>query len=585
MNIFEKLIDELKEENLLEETVMENNGSSNNENNKTLKFEEPEDSIEESVLFEESEEEIEELASDVGDSDFPDLDVEDSDLINEVELNAKIELSDSLEETGFEFKPATEESTDVINNGELSQTTEEPEMKIPDSAEFFFRRAKEEVASLQMVEHILSGVERDQMKIISKTFDDLAVKSALHKFGNAVSADSAEQSKAEFQLMQETENWYSALSQRDKNITVGNLRRFCETTRPVLSSQALLGLARFYRNAPYSEAVRSKFDLIITRLLTRENGDDRRELVFGRDEIVKHLEGLYAEWSSISLYSPEKDDSTTLIAALKLEDFITEANEAEYFDDLIKKDFFNRLRTVKESTSENFFAPVVTTAAIECNVRIGNRYIELLRAEEVNPEILIEKYGILREEAISDITGKTLQLAQLLKKKDEIVLAEKQDKKKNNDQKVQNNSEKIKTKPVTTKKTNAEKKSPLKINKWLLAVAIAVILGNVILFFAASDSVSGGQGPTVVADKVNLENSVLKEHLKSARLSNGVFFGRVASSWNTLTQEQKEQFLQKILIAGKERGFSTIHLLDDQSRPIAFANSEKVQVNEIKPGQ
>lgn len=465
------------------------------------------------------------------------------------------------------------------------ETTEELITKEPDSVEFFYRRAKEEVFSLQMVEHILSGVERDQMKVIPKTFDDLAVKTALHKFGKVIETDNAnEHSQAEFQLMQETENWYSALSLRDKNITVGHLRRFCETTRPALSSQALLALARFYRNAPYSESVRSKFDLIITRLLTKDTRNDRREMIFGRDEIIKHLEDLYAEWSSISLYSADKNDAALLLAALKFEDFMTEADEAEKFDDLIKKDFFNRLHTVKESTSESFFAPVVTTAAIECNVRVGNRYVELLKSEEVNPESLIGKQGALREQAISDVTGKTLELSLLLKNK-ETAISEKQNQQKD-ELAVKNESEPKMTeaskesKTSKKKETKTQKKSLFAVNKWLIIVAAIVLLGNITLYVVSNNAFNGEQNSVIVADKVNLENSILKEHLESARLSNSIFYGRVAPSWKTLSREEKERFLHKVAAAGKDRNFSTAHLLDENNKPVAFTGNDKIQINE-----
>lgn len=174
MNIFEKLIDELKEENLLEETVIENNGNYKSNNKMPLSVD----------VRQETTEEI---------------------------------LNDDDNQTGFEFKPSTAE--DVITDKKSESLTADNELagELPNTVEFFYRRAKEEVASLQMVELILSGVERDQMKIVPKIFDDLAVKTALHRFGKVTEdADSPRQSQAEFELMQKTENWYSALSQRDK---------------------------------------------------------------------------------------------------------------------------------------------------------------------------------------------------------------------------------------------------------------------------------------------------------------------------------------------------------------------------------
>ncbi len=104
-----------------------------------------------------------------------------------------------------------------------------------------------------MVEHVLSGIEREYMKIVPSSYDDLRAKTALHKFlqvqGDSTTTEYAE---AEFHLMRETEAWSSALSARDSKISVANLRRFCENSRPILSSQALLGLGRFYRNSAFS---------------------------------------------------------------------------------------------------------------------------------------------------------------------------------------------------------------------------------------------------------------------------------------------------------------------------------------------
>ena len=118
-----------------------------------------------------------------------------------------------------------------------------------------------------MVEAILSAVERERMKIVPRSYDDLNAKKALHHFLQlAEDVESEESKEAEFDLLRETEAWCSALAKRDREISVTNIRRYCENCKPMLSSQAMLSLARFYRNLPYSESVRGKFDFIITRL-------------------------------------------------------------------------------------------------------------------------------------------------------------------------------------------------------------------------------------------------------------------------------------------------------------------------------
>ena len=226
--------------------------------------------------------------------------------------------------------------------------------------------------------------------------------------------------------MQETETGVPRFA-RATTISVAHLRRYCETTKPPLSSQAFISLARFYRNLPFSEQVRSKFDLIVTRLFSKDTGGEKRVLIFTRDELIKHLAELYGEWSSIPLYSTEEDESQIVLTAMKFEDFMTEAERAESFDELIKTDFFNRLRLFKESTNEVFYAPLITATTIESNIRIGNKYVDLIELErgKSNAENLQDKYGFLHDQAISDSTSKTLELIELLKDKVKEVKIEK----------------------------------------------------------------------------------------------------------------------------------------------------------------
>jgi hypothetical protein len=72
---------------------------------------------------------------------------------------------------------------------------------------------------------------------------------------------------------------------------------------------------------------------------------------------------------------------------------------------LIENDFFNRLRLFKKDTNENFFSPAVVAANIESNIKIGNRYVEMLEKEKSNKSIYEDKYGFLHDQSISDATG------------------------------------------------------------------------------------------------------------------------------------------------------------------------------------
>jgi hypothetical protein len=580
MNIFEDLVDELKEENLLEETVIET--SLARENDLAAQAE-----AAASDAFP-----ADEAAAFAGEADeeFPEeFELDDLPAAPESEFaTAGAPLDDAppddadgtedfAEVASTEFAIAGEE----MPAEEVSAESEYSEQNKPsaNSVEFYRQRAMKEVSGLQMVEHVLSGVEREQMKIVPKPYDDLEAKKILHHFLQ-VSKDlnSPEHAQAEFALMQETESWYSALSRRDKNVSVTHLRRYCETTRPILSSQALISLARFYRNSPYSEQIRSKFDLVITRLFTKDVGSEKRQMVFERDEMITHLTTLYGEWASVSLYAAGDDDSEILLTALKFEEFMTEADEAGSFDELIKNDFFNRLRVFKESTNENFFAPLVTTTAIESNVRVGNRYVELiqLEKEKMAAEKLQDKYGFLHDQSISEAASKTLQLVDLLKQK-----VERDDESTPEESEAghaeQASSGVSETKEKSGRAEKSKTSGRFAVNKWLLLATVLVVVVNLGLYIW----MSYGSEPEVIGQnvkKVNLENSSLKDFVREARISNDTFFAITQPNWTTMSKEKKEEVLKKIYATGTEKGFSKIQLLGSDGKLQGYADAENVSV-------
>ena len=157
----------------------------------------------------------------------------------------------------------------------------------------------------------------------------------------------------------------------------------------------------------------------MTRYFARETGNDVRKLLLSRDEIIEKLNEFYAQWSSIPLYANEEDESNIVLAAIKLEELMTEAEETETFEALIKSDFFNRLRSFKENTHDNFFSPLLIATAIESNIKIGNRILELLIKEKENSSIqsFEEKYGSSQDQIISDVICKTIRIANVFEGK------------------------------------------------------------------------------------------------------------------------------------------------------------------------
>lgn len=519
MNIFEDLIEELKEENLLEATVIE-----------TGKSNKSQPSSDESPAESKS-------AAPIQETPHPSI----------------LEDSESPE-------PVFTEPAKVVPPAPVRETSS-------NNTDFYRRRATGEVSFLQMVEAAFAGVERDQMKTIPQSFDDLEVKKVLHTYLNATQkVGSTEHSQAEFQLLQATEGWYSTLAQRDKRIMTTHLRRYCETSRPPLSAPALIALARFYRNSPYSEPVRSKFDLMISRVFTKDNGDDKRELHFNRQELTAHIQNLYADWSSVPLYATETDDEGIVRTVAQFEDFMKEISQAGKFDELINSNFFNRLRLFKESTNEDFYAPLVTAVGIETNVFIGNRYVELLENEKQagSGDAVENKYGVGYDHAVSEMTGKTMLLVELLKTKaappkpvEPPIAVEPKPLPKESI--VESDNE------IATE--IAKPNSPL---KWIL---IAAVLAAVVIFgaYLATKSEPVKSVEQTSLPKMDLENSLLKQYLSEARINDQTLEAVALPSWNGLNENQKKYALRLMVTFGGENGYRKVNLVNTGGKALATA--------------
>ena len=553
MNVFEDLVEELKEENLLEETVIGINAEKTQAEAKDNSS---------SYLPETGKA----FAAAASSDDFPaDFDSE-SDEREPEEVEAAAGFQSPAGESAGEAS-ATESNFALVDS---SETFAAPKAAV-DEAEFYRRRAIDEVTSLQLVEHVFSGVEREQMRILPKPFNDITVKKALHDFLQvSKNSPASENAQAEFKLMQETESWCSALSHRDKHLSVSALRRYCETTKPSLSNQAIIALARFYRNLPHTESVRSKFDMVLTKLFTQEVEGERRELLFDRDEMIRQISALYADWASVQLFSAE-DETELLLTTVKFDDFLGEAQDAENFDELVKKDFYNRLRLFKESTGDKFYAPLVLASAIESNVLIGNRYVELLEKErrQTSAEAIESQYSFLLDQAISDATSKTLQLVELLKEKtDTPAVPVKLDEPKET---------------LNVPETKFEYKAPKEskfgffgVSQWLVAALVGVIMLSASLYLYVEYFSHYKASSTV--QKVNLENSFFKDYLQTARISQDIFIGVVNPTWSEMSKDRKEEVLGKLINVGKEKGYTKVHLLNQEGETVGQATIDEVRV-------
>jgi hypothetical protein len=550
MNVFDELITELKQENLLEDTVLDPSSDPADDIEATQV---PNREFDPAAVIAASKPKRREQEDDLGD-------------VNAAVPSEQVTRNDAVEDAPVQDKPK--------KNG----------------SEFFKKRAVAEVSALQMVEHVLTGVEREYMKVKPNVFDDFQAKMALNRFLQVADgpADTEEHKAAEFALMSETEAWCSALADRDRNIYVSSLRQYCENTKPALSSQALLSLCRFYRNLPYSEAVRSKFDFLITRLFSRPAPQDQRVCLFKRDEAIGHLNTLYRDWSSVALYSADDDASDVMLTALSFDDLAKESEDAHSFDQLIESDFFGRLRMFKESISELFFAPQVAISAIESNVRIGNAYVKLIAAErqKMDADSIQAKYVDFDHESLSDATARTLGLVELLRspafdpqvagaevdpESGPLAAEPRPERPESNRERVPYVREQEDGTFVSRMMANA-----LSVNKWFLAVAIVLISASIGVYIWANYVVD--DTASTVGIKTVSDTPLFREYLKTAKISNETLHGLMLPSWDTLPKDRRQEYVQKLLAAGTEQGYKQVDLTKADGKPAAYASATRLEI-------
>ena len=523
MNVFEDLIGELKDENLLEDTVIDVKKQKDESHNESR----PDDSEEGGFAF----------------------------------------VSNSDESVANDF--VVNDSDEIVDAPEISKPSND--------REFYRKRAMEEVSSLQMVEHVLAGVEREHMKMPAASYDDLEVKKALHRFVRvAVENGSEEHAEAEYALLQETQRWHSALSARDKNVSVANIRRFCENSKPVLSSQALMALARFYRNSSFTEEVRGKFDFVMTRLFSRDAGFEKRKQLFPRLEMIGHVKTLYGNWSSITYHTAEENKADIELAVQRFDDLVSHFEIAETFDDLLNADVFGSIRQYKESCGELFYVPDVVAAAIECNVRLGNKYVELIFKEraEKGANALESKYGFTHDLAASTAANKTLLLAELLKQRPEEKETAAPDKKE-----FEQESFVLPVSGSVIKDSKSGKRSGIfGVNKWLVAVTILVVVASGVVYLWA-DKLAGGESAITVASELDLAGTDLNAHLSTIRVSHETGYGVTKPSWDALSEHDQKEFLKKVFEVAQMKGMKKINLLNYKGKTVAFASQDRFELH------
>ena len=531
MTVFEDLIVELKEENLLEETVISV------------------DKLTASAVFTNGSEE----------HDFADL----------------------IDDDAPSFDEAPAETGAAIVTGDI----EKERARSSSSLQQF---ASEQIATNQMVEHILASIEQSRFKASESGFDELEAKKALHMFQQA-SADpsSMEYAEAEAELSAQVSSWQKTLAGRDAELSVEVLRRFCETCQPALSAQALFSLARFYRRLPYSELARGKFEFIVTRLFSKKAEGEKRALICHKDEVLGHLRSRFKD-SADSYLSIPGDDEDVKVIVRTFDDFMAEAESATSFKELVDSYFFNRLYTFKESTRKSFFSPSVVAAAIASNLTIGNKLVGLFETERAagNSARLIEQYSSTQDEDMSRAVGRSLDLVTLLKRdaaeeSDDAIAVPVKDERMDREL-VETRREPAVKATVPKKNKQAGSSSWLAfriggVNKWLLAATIFITIASVGLYVWANY-----YGDSIPVSKdvktIDMTNTPFKDLVREARVSSETFYGITLPAWDTLPKESQEQTVQNLLKSGVDKGYKRVSLINPKGQTVGFAMEGRVEI-------
>jgi hypothetical protein len=256
-----------------------------------------------------------------------------------------------------------------------------------------YKKAISEISSLKTIEQIFFGVEQEQLKLNSIPFDAVAINMALLGFQKGSVED-------EERVYSEIEKWQCYLLDRDEQISLKDLRTYCETTKPKLNPRAMLTLAEFYQNVS-----RSKFEMLLTRTFSQEDEEtERRDLLCDDEEISYHLREICPE-----LDLPGLDYKWDL-----LKKFGEDLKEFESINGMLATDYFGNYQTFKQELGDLFFDSRILGLIVQNNVQIGNHFVTLVEKERAAGSFSNifnkESFGVVFEESISEVVCKTIHL-------------------------------------------------------------------------------------------------------------------------------------------------------------------------------
>jgi hypothetical protein len=263
-----------------------------------------------------------------------------------------------------------------------NQLNETSEVQTEEQLSVEQNRILTDAYALQVADQVLSNVERVQLKTVVNGYDLKKIRATLLEY-KAIQHETSEHAlQVEFRVLQEIQLWRLSLARRDEAIKAFHLRRFYDQNAASVNAQMLAALGCFYRSLTPSFENRSKYDFVVTQLFSVKQPGKPRIVRLGNNHLVERLKKFNAVWTGVNLDWADKEAKLRREGAVAVFDALRhEAGTFSKLEDLLKSGFFNHIRRHKQYLGETFFAPEVTAASIQCNVAIGNKFSQLVSAE------------------------------------------------------------------------------------------------------------------------------------------------------------------------------------------------------------
>jgi hypothetical protein len=115
------------------------------------------------------------------------------------------------------------------------------------------------------------------------------------------------------------------------------------------------------------------------------------------------------------------------------------------------------------------------------------------------------------------------------------------------------------------------------VNRWVLAFAVLALCAAGAIYFWSEGGTSQ-QSSVTVAQQIGLENSGLDEYVGKAKASGETFYGVVQPSWDTLSEQQRKDVLQKAQTFAASKGLRKVDLLNAKGRTVGFASGTRLDI-------